>query len=244
VRSSNLVRSRLPTSDEVSQPLLAPHRWRRSRDAPAPGWSRGDSNPGPPPCKGGALPAKLRPPVAASRSTGGTARLTDARRPACVRGGRAWTRTRDLGLIRAALSPPELRARQALALGSPGGPPARYPRRSARTDLAHSVACQAPHVAPPTSPAPVAPLPGLDPVARGVPRGSVPTAAGSALGGLTRVRRCPQRLLPRKEVIQPQLPLRLPCYDFVPITSPALDGCLPTGNPPGWPTGFRRCRLS
>ena len=35
--------------------------------------------------------------------------------------------------------------------------------------------------------------------------------------------------LPRKEVIQPQLPLRLPCYDFVPITRPALDGCLPEG---------------
>jgi hypothetical protein len=32
--------------------------------------------------------------------------------------------------------------------------------------------------------------------------------------------------LPRKEVIQPQLPLRLPCYDFVPITDPALDDCL------------------
>jgi len=30
-------------------------------------------------------------------------------------------------------------------------------------------------------------------------------------------------------VIQPQLPLRLPCYDFVPITSPAFDGCLPKG---------------
>lgn len=29
---------------------------------PPPRWSRGDSNPGPPPCKGGALPAKLRPP--------------------------------------------------------------------------------------------------------------------------------------------------------------------------------------
>ena len=28
--------------------------------------------------------------------------------------------------------------------------------------------------------------------------------------------------LPRKEVIQPQLPLRLPCYDFVPIISPTL----------------------
>ena len=33
-------------------------------------------------------------------------------------------------------------------------------------------------------------------------------------------------LLPRKEVIQPQLPLRLPCYDFVPITSPTLGDCL------------------
>ncbi len=32
--------------------------------------------------------------------------------------------------------------------------------------------------------------------------------------------------LPRKEVIQPQLPLRLPCYDFVPVTRPTLGGCL------------------
>jgi hypothetical protein len=32
--------------------------------------------------------------------------------------------------------------------------------------------------------------------------------------------------LPRKEVIQPQLPLRLPCYDFVPVTGPTFDGCL------------------
>jgi hypothetical protein len=30
-------------------------------------------------------------------------------------------------------------------------------------------------------------------------------------------------------VIQPQLPLRLPCYDFVPITHPTLDGCPPYG---------------
>jgi hypothetical protein len=36
-------------------------------------------------------------------------------------------------------------------------------------------------------------------------------------------------LLPRKEVIQPQLPLRLPCYDFTPITSPTFDGSLPCG---------------
>ena len=32
--------------------------------------------------------------------------------------------------------------------------------------------------------------------------------------------------LPRKEVIQPQLPLRLPCYDFVPIIDPTLGDCL------------------
>lgn len=32
--------------------------------------------------------------------------------------------------------------------------------------------------------------------------------------------------LPRKEVIQPQLPLRLPCYDFVPVNNPTLGACL------------------
>ena len=36
----------------------------------------------------------------------------------------------------------------------------------------------------------------------------------------------PKGFLPRKEVIQPQLPLQLPCYDFVPVTSPTFDGCL------------------
>ena len=28
--------------------------------------------------------------------------------------------------------------------------------------------------------------------------------------------------LPRKEVIQPHLPIRLPCYDFTPITDPTV----------------------
>ena len=32
--------------------------------------------------------------------------------------------------------------------------------------------------------------------------------------------------LPRKEVIQPQVPLRLPCYDFTPVTNHSLGGCL------------------
>jgi hypothetical protein len=35
--------------------------------------------------------------------------------------------------------------------------------------------------------------------------------------------------IPRKEVIQPQLPLRLPCYDFTPIIDPTFDGSLPYG---------------
>ncbi len=48
-------------------------------------WSRGDSNPRHPPCKGGALPAELRP------------------HSGLASGGRWWTRTTDLGLIRTAL---------------------------------------------------------------------------------------------------------------------------------------------
>ena len=36
-------------------------------------------------------------------------------------------------------------------------------------------------------------------------------------------------VFPRKEVIQPQLPLRLPCYDFTPVTDPTFDGSLPCG---------------
>ena len=44
--------------------------------------------------------------------------------------------------------------------------------------------------------------------------------------------------LPRKEVIQPQVLLRLPCYDFTPITSFTFGGVLlavrlPTSGPPG-----------
>ena len=41
--------------------------------------------------------------------------------------------------------------------------------------------------------------------------------------------RFPDQLLLRKEVIQPHLPVRLPCYDFVPIASPTFDGSLPYG---------------
>src|SRR4051794_18897285 len=33
----------------------------------------------------------------------------------------------------------------------------------------------------------------------------------------------------RKEVIQPQVPLRLPCYDFIPVTAHSVGGCFPCG---------------
>jgi hypothetical protein len=46
--------------------------------------------------------------------------------------------------------------------------------------------------------------------------------------------------LPRKEVIQPQLPLRLPCYDFTPITNPTFDGSLQKVRPPA--SGVARFR--
>ena len=36
-------------------------------------------------------------------------------------------------------------------------------------------------------------------------------------------------VLLRKEVIQPHLPVRLPCYDFVPIADPTFDRSLPNG---------------
>ncbi len=43
----------------------------------------------------------------------------------------------------------------------------------------------------------------------------------------------------RKEVIQPQVPLRLPCYDFAPVTELTFGGCLLAVGPPvSGPSGF------
>ena len=39
---------------------------------------------------------------------------------------------------------------------------------------------------------------------------------------------CVSPILHRKEVIQPHLPIRLPCYDLTPITGPTFDSCLLT----------------
>jgi hypothetical protein len=52
------------------------------------------------------------------------------------------------------------------------------------------------------------------------------TALGTHTNPITGTGQAPEMLL-RKEVIQPHLPVRLPCYDFVPIASPTFDGSSP-----------------
>ena len=47
--------------------------------------------------------------------------------------------------------------------------------------------------------------------------------------GLDASSKLARQLLLRKEVIQPHLPVRLPCYDFVPIANPTFDSSLPQG---------------
>src|SRR6476469_9623436 len=57
-----------------------------------------------------------------------------------------------------------------------------------------------------------------------IPTAADPTSCGG--GGKQKM------VLLRKEVIQPHLPVRLPCYDFVPIADPTFDGSLPRVRPP------------
>ena len=61
---------------------------------------------------------------------------------------------------------------------------------------------------------------------------STPTPNPGTIPGTRATRRTPDRRpekLRRKEVIQPHLPVRLPCYDLVPITSLTLDGSIHKG---------------
>ncbi len=71
-------------------------------------------------------------------------------------------------------------------------------------------------------------------------RGTAPTrhVVGVGVGTPRRARRVPGTVFLRKEVIQPQVPLRLPCYDLVPITDFIFGACLcgsgDFGCPPLW----------
>ena len=61
---------------------------------------------------------------------------------------------------------------------------------------------------------------------------STPAPNPETIPGTRATRRTPDRRpekLRRKEVIQPHLPVRLPCYDLVPITSLTLDGSIHKG---------------
>ena len=48
------------------------------------------------------------------------------------------------------------------------------------------------------------------------------------ISSITQQRHIPLLLFLRKEVIQPHLPIRLPCYDFTPVTDPAFGSSLLT----------------
>jgi hypothetical protein len=67
-----------------------------------------------------------------------------------------------------------------------------------------------------------------------------PHANGVGRGHHTPPKRRALKLL-RKEVIQPHLPVRLPCYDLVPIASPTFDH---SPRRTGWAMGFGCYRLS
>ena len=70
--------------------------------------------------------------------------------------------------------------------------------------------------------------------------GSDHTYAPSEDGLLSQIHKCTTMFSLRKEVIQPQVLLRLPCYDFTPIMNYTLDGCLlAVGSPASSTTHFR-----
>jgi hypothetical protein len=105
-------------------------------------WSRGDSNPGPPPCKGGALPAKLRPLarpdaplVGAPGLEPGTSVLSGPRSNHLSYAPRRWC------------GPVALRRRRSEA--PPNDPTARAPRASGRSGAPLAHGCPPPVHRPP-----------------------------------------------------------------------------------------------
>jgi hypothetical protein len=124
------------------------------------------------------------------------------------RGGASWTRTRGLSLIRTALSPPELMPRCLQSkreipksnLVEPGAG-GSWSRGGVMTECSIMI----------------------DLGSLSAPQHSLPSNVPGASSH--REPAC----IPRKEVIQPHLPVRLPCYDFVPVTWPTFDSCPPCG---------------
>ena len=84
-----------------------------------------------------------------------------------------------------------------------------------------------------TPPAPVVPRALESDVGSGVSTGRLAGARrrSSPSSGMSNPE-CSSSGLLRKEVIQPHLPVRLPCYDFTPIADPTFDGSLQKVGPP------------
>ena len=61
-------------------------------------------------------------------------------------------------------------------------------------------------------------------------RPDLPPLARRLPSSTPRIPRDPVAVFLRKEVIQPQVPLRLPCYDFTPVAEPTVAGCPPDRN--------------
>ena len=72
---------------------------------------------------------------------------------------------------------------------------------------------------------PRARAPGLSWFRKGYQDGDPPGHQGRRIGSCLRRRQQAAGIL-RKEVIQPQVPLRLPCYDFTPVADLTVAGCL------------------
>ena len=85
--------------------------------------------------------------------------------------------------------------------------PAGPPQRTYRSAITFAAASNNPHHRPPTTGA-----------GEKYPNHHIPLVWGRG-----------NMVLLRKEVIQPHLPVRLPCYDFVPIADPTFDGSLHKG---------------
>ena len=64
------------------------------------------------------------------------------------------------------------------------------------------------------------------------PMSNLPGAYGRGRLWTPSLRKARRQVLLRKEVIQPHLPVRLPCYDLVPIANPTFDGSLQKVGPP------------
>ena len=171
-------------------------------------WSDGGSNPRPPACKAGALPTELPP-------------RHDLKHALTLR----HKAERNTNLCRALPAPQAKSHLFSWMVGVPGLEPGTSILSGWRSNqLSYTPDLQG-------TPYPLTCVPCLAVASRHrVLRSCVwktqppPPGLPSGVCGCWRLRE--SLVLPRKEVIQPHLPVRLPCYDFVPVARPTLGRCV------------------